>query len=155
MSYWPSIKQVKAVRRRSAGSSGLEVVRIVTMKLQIWQLRSEVRFLVVPELATNIVLGTTFIGKYTERVSPTTSLTTPCDSSSVAFDAETRCDHITNISVEKIMNDNRNSTDEHSCGVFQVITLLTKSETAVQVKLPAKASGWRAHTKIWSGSRST
>lgn len=57
----PSIEHVKVVRLRTTGNFFVEVVGMTTTKLQIGQLQSKVEFLVVLELATNVILETAFI----------------------------------------------------------------------------------------------
>lgn len=80
-----SIKQLNALRLRSAGNSPIKVTRMLTTKLQIGQLRNEVEFLVLPKLRAELISKTAFIGNYSERISPKSGYTTPSDSNSVAI----------------------------------------------------------------------
>lgn len=68
---------MKAVHLRSARTSLLVVVGAVAAELQIGQLRKKIVVFVVPELSTNIMLGTAFIEKYVAGTSPKTRLITP------------------------------------------------------------------------------
>lgn len=96
----PSIKDVKPVRLQTASSFSFEVVGMVTTERQIRQLQKKAGILFVLELATSVILGTAFIGKYIEVIRPNTGLIMLSDSGLVAIIYETRRDHIVNISVE-------------------------------------------------------
>lgn len=129
-----SMKQMKSLRLRSAGSSHLEVVRMVTTELQLRQLRKKVGILVVLKLATHVILWTAFVEKYIEWISPETGLTNFGDSRAVATIHITRRDYMMNISVKNATLENQNLADEHSCVVSQATTLPPMIETLVQVK---------------------
>lgn len=134
MDWLPSIERVKTISLRWAENFPFEVVQMVTMKLQIGQLRKEGWFLAALELATNVILKTAFIGKYIEVVSSKNGLTTLSISSPVATIDETLRDHIINISEENVPEESRDSTDERSCVVHRVATFPSMRGTTVQVK---------------------
>lgn len=98
----PLIQEVKAVLPRSAPICRFEIVGLVTTELQIGQLRKEVAFLVVPKLATNVILETGFIERYNGEVNPKTVLSKPRDSGTIAIIGETRRNHKINISVKNL-----------------------------------------------------
>lgn len=70
---------------RSAAGFSLRVVRSVRLVAQIGQQVSETGFLVVENLAVNVLLGTTFIGDNVESISPGKQMVHPIRSSPVAL----------------------------------------------------------------------
>lgn len=108
-----------AVRLLLAGNSPLEVVGMMNAKLQTKLLQSEVGFLVVPEQATNVFQKTAFIKNDCEVISPKTGFTTLSNSSPVAIIDEARRDHMENISVENVMEENSSAANQYSCVVSQ------------------------------------
>lgn len=71
MTPWTSLSRtVKASRLWSASNSPMEVPAYLSLPLQIVQRHGIVEFLVVPGSAMNMLLGSAFISRYTEKISP-------------------------------------------------------------------------------------
>lgn len=70
------------------------------MEFQIEQLRKDTGLLVVCKLATNLILGPTFTGKYITKFGFNSGLIVPSDSKPVAIVYETQRDYIMTISID-------------------------------------------------------
>lgn len=83
---------------------------------------------------SNVILETTFIEKYVERISPRTGLKTPINQRSVASVDETRHDHDLglDICVESDGKQDRILSDEGPFIATPAISLFSISETIVK-----------------------
>lgn len=81
----PSKRTVKIGRLWSASSSPFEVEEIIILLLQIEQPRKNVELLVIPGLATSMLLGTAFIGRYIVRCLPKAKTVSPVNSRPAAI----------------------------------------------------------------------
>lgn len=129
-----SNKQVKTARLQTAVAPSFKAVGMVSTRFQREQLRRKVRFLVVSEQVTNVILGMAFIVKYIEGISPKPGSISPCDSSPVAVVDETRHDCIVDVLVTNVTPEDKNSTDEHSWVVSRKTKLSPMGVTTVQSK---------------------
>lgn len=89
-----SIKRLKAPRLRLTGTKFFKVMGFVTAELQIGQLQQKVQFLVVPILAINVILETSFNRKYIDGFSPKNVIITSRDSSPVVIAGKTQLGYI-------------------------------------------------------------
>lgn len=101
MAWSPSIKQVKAVRLRSASNFPLELLGTMTTELKMLQLQKDVGFHVGSDLVASSILETTIIGQHNEGISPETGPTTPSASSPITVLDETHRGPFVLVSAEK------------------------------------------------------
>lgn len=78
-------KAVKASRLRSTSSISVRVKRLIIHNLQMRQLLTKIEFLVVPILATKIILRTAFTHNSVKKINPKSMLDTLVESSPVAI----------------------------------------------------------------------
>lgn len=133
-----SPKRVKAVHLQSESSFFLEVKGMVAIDLQAEHLQREVGFLVVPELATNVVLEKALLWKNIEKISPKTGLFSLRDSSPVTIVDDTRPNLIVIVSMENWTEEDRSRTEEILGVVSRITELPPMSKTMGQVKTSGK-----------------
>lgn len=136
----PSIETVKTGCIWSASSAPLEVKRVISLEAQMRQLHKKIGFLVVPSLATNLILGTAFIGKYVEEIRSKLNIITPMNTSPVAIVNATYRNHVLTVESHNSQGQPDQLAAEQPCVVTRVTKLAPVSEKIMEVNNSARVN---------------
>lgn len=128
---------MKASSLGSASSAAKEVKGVLIFDIKMGRLHKKIRFLIVPSLATNVILDTAFISKCVEKISPKANFNTSINSIPVAIVSAPRLYHFSRNKNHESYGQPKFLRKKSVCVTFQAITLPAMTETDVKVQITA------------------
>lgn len=128
----PLLQTVKISCLRSASNDSMEVKGFISLPVQKWSLYKKAGFVVVPGLTSNLLLGSSSISLFIEKISPRAGTISPISSGPVAI-AEAAKKRL----AMQVESDEHQKPVEEPCVITQSVRLPPMSETFVQVKASA------------------
>lgn len=116
-----------------ASINQMEVRGVVSLRLHIGQPHEKVRLLVVPGMATNMLLGIAFISRYIKKISSKAETISSVKSSPVAITGA--AEGSLSMAVE---SDEQRESAEPQGVIARSVTISPMGETFVQIKLSAR-----------------